>query len=77
MTYGVIINGETYVAERVGSFSDRPCESCDLRGMPVCALAYDLKLPCEPADVSEVTGIHHMRRVIFIQPAQPKKDQAK
>ena len=72
MTHGVIINGETYVAERVDSSRDRPCKHCDLKER-FCSITVDLKLPCEPADVSEVTGINYMRRVIFIQPVQTKE----
>lgn len=67
MTHGVIINGETYVN---GEYpADSPaCSSCDLN-VSICAITFRNGPPCKPMKV--------MRRVIFIQPIQPTKEQSK
>ena len=67
MTHGVIINGETFVN---GEYpADKfACGECEL-SVTICAVTFKEGPPCTPLKV--------MRRVIFIQPTQPKKGQAK
>lgn len=76
MTHGVIINGETYVAEIQARYLI-PCSNCDLKNVNCAPLMPDGNLPCESANFNEVISRYAMLRVIFIHPTQPKKGQAK
>lgn len=76
MTHGVIIDGETYVAEIQARYLI-PCSACDLKSINCAPLMPDGNLPCESANFREVISRYAMRRVIFIQPIQPTKEQSK
>lgn len=73
MTYGVIIDGETYVAE-IADDNELVCVYCELWRSFGCDLLPDGELPCNSADTAtEGKGLNSMKRVIFAQPVKESK----
>lgn len=70
MTYGVIIDGKTYVAEAADD-NELVCATCYFGSTFGCFPLIDGELPCNSADnATEGKGLNNMKRVILIHPTK-------